>query len=909
MGLFRRRLSVMAVVVAAAGLVVSMAGAGGWATSLHDPPRSPSKGKTPLSVAGAEDWPMYLHDPARSSTTGETILSAQNASQLQKVWSFTTGGGVAASPTVVGGVVYVGSWDGYEYALNASTGALIWKTYLGITDGSSERCYPPEAGVTSSAAVVNGVVYVGGGDNYWYALSASTGAVLWSIDVGNPRSNTYDGHYNWASPLVYNGYAYIGIASFGDCPLVQGGLLKVDLSTHQIVATWNAVPNGQVGGGVWTSPTLDTATNTIYLDTGTQAGASQTTSAAMVALDANTLALEGAWQVPLDQQVSDNDWGNTPTLIGGGLVVATNKNGVVYAFQRSNISAGPVWQSKIANGGPCPNCGDGSVSSDAFDGSRLYAGGAEITSGGTTYPGSITAFNPTTGQVIWDDDLQGYVIPALTADNGLLIAGVGNNVMVFNAATGGTLFNYATEGSVYSPASVSGGMIYIGSQDGNIYAFGHGSLSFRTRARTLTAGKASGAMQVGVSSARQSALSVGLSSSSSEGQFSTSPSGPWSSTLTVSIPGGQTTSRSFYYEDTRAGSPLLTASASGPTPATQTETVSAAALATISLSPMSASLAVRRTQSFAATGRDAYGNSLSVANASWSTSAPGSVNPARGSSTIFTAGTSPGNGSVMATVGHTRRSARVTVTSGTQTGDSLTLAANDSRERLACRVAAAARGTTNPYSATIRNLTSVAVSVSVRGDGAHSLSGQLLAALHILRPHTDGVVKGSLVKAGQQVVITCDAADRGAILMNAIARPVVRALSPVSRADADAILDLEQGYNWTPLISKIERHLRATGRTWLIAHGAPQVAGAVRRWASSTAGRVWVAKYAGKSNVQMKVAKWGVREARDLVAYATFAISHRQRSIVVLRAVAARSASGRSASGEPSARSWRLRHA
>jgi outer membrane protein assembly factor BamB len=424
-------------------------------------------------VAAGDDWPTYLHDQGRSATSGDTTLSAQNASQLQRLWSFSTGGGVAASPTVVGGVVYVGSWDGYEYALDASNGALIWKTYLGITNGGSS-CFPSQAGITSSAAVVNGVVYVGGGDNYWYALNASTGAVLWQIDVGNPSGNAYDGHYNWASPLIYNGFAYIGIASFGDCPLVQGGLLKVDLSTHQVVAQWNAVPNGAVGGGIWTSPTLDTASNTIFLTTGTQGSSDQTTAAAMVALDATTLALEGSWQVPIAQQVSDNDWGNTPTLIGGGLVAATNKNGVVYAFNRSNISAGPVWQAKIANGGACPTCGDGSVSSGAFDGTSLYAAGSKITSGGTTYPGSITAFNPTNGHIVWNVHLQGSVIPALTADNGLLIGGVGNNVMVFNAANGATLFSYATGDSIYSPAAVSGGKIFIGSQDDKLYAFGLG---------------------------------------------------------------------------------------------------------------------------------------------------------------------------------------------------------------------------------------------------------------------------------------------------------------------------------------------------------------------------------------------------------------------------------------------------
>jgi outer membrane protein assembly factor BamB len=104
------------------------------------------------------------------------------------------------------------------------------KTFLGITNVPG--CYPPAAGITSGTAVQNGVVYVGGGDDYWCALDANTSKILWKIYTGD--NSPTGGHYNWSSPLLYNGYAYIGIASFGDCPLAQGQLLKVRLKTHQV---------------------------------------------------------------------------------------------------------------------------------------------------------------------------------------------------------------------------------------------------------------------------------------------------------------------------------------------------------------------------------------------------------------------------------------------------------------------------------------------------------------------------------------------------------------------------------------------------------------------------------------------------------------------------------------------------
>ena len=93
-------------------------------------------------LATAGDWPTYLHDPERTATSwDEALLSPSNARHLTRLWAFQTRGIVAASPIVAAGTVYVGSWDGYEYALNAATGALKWKTYLGKTTPSPSFCH------------------------------------------------------------------------------------------------------------------------------------------------------------------------------------------------------------------------------------------------------------------------------------------------------------------------------------------------------------------------------------------------------------------------------------------------------------------------------------------------------------------------------------------------------------------------------------------------------------------------------------------------------------------------------------------------------------------------------------------------------------------------------------------------
>jgi titin len=131
----------------------------------------------------------------------------------------------------------------------------------------------------------------------------------------------------------------------------------------------------------------------------------------------------------------------------------------------------------------------------------------------------------------------------------------------------------------------------------------------------------------------------------------------------VTITASQSTSPSFYYRDTKAGSPTLTASASGVTGASQTEAVTAGPASTVTVAPSSATLAAGGTQLFTATAADTYGNPVSTTGAAWSTTVPGgSVSPATGASTTFSAGTTAGSGAVTATVGAAAGSATVSVT-------------------------------------------------------------------------------------------------------------------------------------------------------------------------------------------------------------------------------------------------------
>ena len=73
-------------------------------------------------------------------------------------------------PPIVDGVLYFGSWDSYFYAVDAATGKEKWRFH-----GGEDPLIHNQVGFQSSPAVVDGVVYTGCRDSQLYALDAATG--------------------------------------------------------------------------------------------------------------------------------------------------------------------------------------------------------------------------------------------------------------------------------------------------------------------------------------------------------------------------------------------------------------------------------------------------------------------------------------------------------------------------------------------------------------------------------------------------------------------------------------------------------------------------------------------------------------------------------------------------------------
>ena len=151
-----------------------------------------------------------------------------------------------------------------------------------------------------------------------------------------------------------------------------------------------------------------------------------------------------------------------------------------------------------------------------------------------------------------------------------------------------------------------------------------------------------------------------------------------------------------------------------------------------------------------------------------------------------------------------------------------------------------------------------------------------LSAYGVLFGHSHVALVGSLIHSGDQMVISCDAGDGKAVLVNVVLRPLVVVLAPASLDDLNAILELQRGYDWSPITYWSLDQLRD--------HVGTVIIKMVYDWSKTKAGAKWIAKHATHINVAVKLGFWSINMGKTLGNYLTFALVHGQRSIVTLSA-------------------------
>jgi polyvinyl alcohol dehydrogenase (cytochrome) len=453
------------------------------------------------AVFSLGEWPTYMNGIKHTGYTENTTITRQNAGQVEMLWKINPDEGfeqfdsVFSQPVISGDRIYFGSWDGNEYAVDHN-GQVLWKAFLGRTVDPT-NCVPLQGGVSGTAALADSMnssqkgkwLYVTGGDGSLYALNADTGETIWSTHLGDPPAS-----YLWSSPVLYNGSVFTAMASFGDCPLVRAFVVKLDAKSGKIQNTFYTVPENCVGGSVWSVPSIDPETGVLYVTTGNaeKCGDQAPYQNAILALNTKDLSYVDHWQVPQAEWVVDSDFGATPTLFetsaGRKLVGAGNKNGMYYALDRSDLKAGPVWKVRLAEGGPCPQCGQGVLAPTAFDGKRLYSAGGQTTIQGKTCGSSLRAHNPDDGTVLWEtclpvenDPFPAAITGAVTVTPDLVLAGYARSVVILGKDNGEVLNTLTVQADenlkhpppyFWGPPSIAAGMIFAGNMSGEFIAFG-----------------------------------------------------------------------------------------------------------------------------------------------------------------------------------------------------------------------------------------------------------------------------------------------------------------------------------------------------------------------------------------------------------------------------------------------------
>ena len=393
------------------------------------------------------------------------------------------GVGFNASPTVYNGVVYIGSLTGQFYAINEITGRVLWHRLLGYTTGSG--CSSGQLGVSSTAAVANDpvsgtlTVYVGGGNGYLYALDASTGAILWKrlvVNIGTTRSMGYI----WSSPLLSNGAVYMGVSA--QCSSnIRGGIKSFDMHTGAPLHRYWTTPGGTVGASVWTSPASDQSFVWVGVGNGDFGD-----SYSMLRLSP-TLTLQTKWTVP-NTQGTDYDWGSSPTLFEATLdsvptqmIGANEKTGVFYALDAIHLENGPVWSLQVGVPGQLQTLGT-CLAAAVWDSThkQLFVGSNQTTIQSQTYAGSMRSLDPATGAIVWETGLSaGPVMGSPTlSGGGVLAAGTyglasptTNAVYLLDASNGNILRTIPETSPVFAQPVFADTHFLVATSGGTLTAF------------------------------------------------------------------------------------------------------------------------------------------------------------------------------------------------------------------------------------------------------------------------------------------------------------------------------------------------------------------------------------------------------------------------------------------------------
>ncbi len=164
----------------------------------------------------------YLRHLLFAETDGHSLyaLDPQKNIPARRLWVFFGDGAKLTAPVVAGGVVLFGSADHCLYALQATSGSVLWKRNTGYS-------------FVAQPAVAGSVVIAGDRGGNMFACAVATGKTLWTAAANGPID---------VAPVIYHSKAFIA-AGAGD-----RGIYALSVSTgrqlwyHQMADYTNYAP-------------------------------------------------------------------------------------------------------------------------------------------------------------------------------------------------------------------------------------------------------------------------------------------------------------------------------------------------------------------------------------------------------------------------------------------------------------------------------------------------------------------------------------------------------------------------------------------------------------------------------------------------------------------------------------------
>lgn len=420
-------------------------------------------------VLSACDWATFRHDPAHTGyNASETAVGVANVSTLTQTWRATTGGSIVSSPAVVNGVVYVGSADGDLHAYSADGSANC----AGSPKTCTELWTADTGDLDSSPAVANGIVYVNSESRKLMAFDAAGSAncsgspktclPLWTAYLAMSSEGG-----SLSSPVVAGGMVYVGDEDNNLNAYDAAGIADCSGDPTVCQPLWRA----NFGGVVESSPAV--ANGVVYVT-------SEDGNLYALAAEGNTNCVNGTacplWSASAPGGIS------SPAVSGGVVYIGTGNHKLVAfdAAGSTNCSGAPkkctpLWSAVTGKSiYSSPAIANGTVYVGSFD-RKLYAFDAAGSTNCSGSPGSAKSCTP-----LWTATTGGEIESSPAVANGVVYVGSDDGSVYAYDAAGATnctagdcspLWSVSTTGPIASSPAVANGRVYFGSGNTNIYAY------------------------------------------------------------------------------------------------------------------------------------------------------------------------------------------------------------------------------------------------------------------------------------------------------------------------------------------------------------------------------------------------------------------------------------------------------